>query len=308
MQLTYVFSDLASGMRRNLSMVISVIVTIAVSMTLVAIGLLLNTQVDKVEKSFGSKLQVIVYMCNENSSTPGCVGGAVSKQQKKAVEKSLDDSAYVNFYHLESQKEAYQKFREIYVSNDKSLQRGYETVKPRHLKESYWITLHDPRDYDKVSSLVRGMPGVDNVQDLRNVLNPLYDFMNGLKWLTLGLAALLVFSAVLQVTNTIRLAAFARRREIGIMRLVGASSWYIQLPFVLEAGLAALVGVGIACGAIATLMGVVVYGMLRGESERPLFTWVDWGDALVTMGWVTIGGLALALIPTLVMTRKYLNV
>jgi cell division transport system permease protein len=306
MQMTYVFSDLATALRRNVSMVISVIVTIAVSMTLVAVGLLLNTQVAKAEETLGNKLQVVVYLCNERSTSANCVSGGVTDQQKRAIEEQLKQSKYVDFFRWESQQTAYKKFKQIYVSDDKAEQRYYNQVRPQDLKESYWITLHDPQDYGKVGSLVEGMPGVDSVQDLRDVLNPLYNGMNRLQQGALWLAALLVISAVLQVSNTIRLAAFARRREIGIMRLVGASSWYIQLPFLLEAAVAALFGVGFACLAVFSLMKWFVYPSLHGESQ--LMEWVDWGDALVAMGWITVGGLTLALVPTLVMTRKYLRV
>jgi cell division transport system permease protein len=306
MQMTYVFSDLATGLKRNVSMVLSVVVTIAVSMTLVAVGLLLNTQVAKAEDTLGSKLQVVVYLCNERSTSANCVSGAVTDQQKQSIEENLRQSRYVDFYRLESQRDAYKKFKQIYVSDDKAEQRYYDQVKPRDLKESYWITLHDPQDYDKVGSLVEGMPGVDSVQDLRDVLDPLYNGMNRLQQGALWLAALLIVSAVLQVSNTIRLAAFARRREIGIMRLVGASSWYIQLPFLLESVIAALFGVGFACAAVFALMKWFIYPSLHGESQ--LMAWVDWGDALVAMGWITAGGLALAVVPTLVMTRKYLRV
>ncbi|HEX2176154.1 MAG TPA: permease-like cell division protein FtsX [Nocardioidaceae bacterium] len=306
MQMTYVFSDLLTGLRRNVSMVISVVVTIAVSMTLVAVGLLLNTQVAKAEETLGSKLQVVVYLCNERSSSANCVSGGVTEQQKKGITQKLEQSKYVDFYRWESQQEAYKKFQQIYVSDDKAEQRYYNQVKPKDLKESFWITLHDPQDYDKVGNLARGTPGVDSVQDLRDVLDPLYSTMNKLQQGALWLAALLVVSAILQVSNTIRLAAFARRREIGIMRLVGASSWYIQLPFLLESVIAALFGVGFACGAVFALMKWFIYPSLHGESQ--LMAWVDWGDALVAMGWITLGGLALAVVPTLVMTRKYLRV
>lgn len=306
MQMTYVFSELATGLKRNVSMVLSVIVTIAVSMTLVAVGLLLNTQVAKAEETLGSKLQVVVYLCNERSNAPNCVSGAVTDQQKQVIESKLQQSKYVDHFRLETQRDAYKKFQEIYVSDNKAEQRYYNQVKPKDLKESYWITLYDPQDYDKVGGLVEGMPGVDSVQDLRDVLDPLYNGMNRLQQGALWLAALLVISAILQVSNTIRLAAFARRREIGIMRLVGASSWYIQLPFLLESVVAALFGVGFACAAVFALMKWFVYPSLHGESH--LMAWVDWSDAVTAMGWITAGGLALAVIPTVVLTRKYLRV
>ncbi|MGH3383647.1 MAG: permease-like cell division protein FtsX [Nocardioidaceae bacterium] len=306
MQLTYVFSDLTTGIKRNVSMVVSLILTIAVSLSLFALGLLVRAQVDKIEESLGSRLQVIVFLCNETSTAPTCISGGVSDAQRKEISTELKDSRYVDDFRLQDQDEAYAKFREIYVSDDKTKQRAYNEVEAKDLKESYWITLKDPRDYEKVGSLVQGLQGVDSVQDLRDVLNPVYRALNVVQVGSLIFAAVLLLAAIFQVANTIRLAAFARRREIGIMRLVGASSLYIQLPFLLESALAALVGIGLAVIVVAGLMGLVVYGSLRGKF--PIFEWVDWSDAYVIMGWIALLGLALALLPTLLMTRKYLKV
>jgi len=306
MQLTYVFSDLSTGLKRNVSMVISLILTIAVSLSLFALGLLVRAQVEKIEESLGSRLQVIVFLCNDTSTAPTCVSGEATQEQRQEINGVLRDSTYVESFRLQDQQEAYAKFKEIYVSNDDTKQRAYDEVKPRDLKESYWITLKDPRDYEKVGSLVQGMPGVDSVQDLRDVLNPVYRALNVVQIGSLVFAGVLLLAAVFQVANTIRLAAFARRREIGIMRLVGASSLYIQLPFLLESTLAALLGILIAVGVVAGLMSLVVYGALRGRF--PVFEWVEWADAYAIMGWISLLGLALAVIPTLLMTRKYLKV
>jgi cell division transport system permease protein len=305
MQMTYVFTDLLTALRRNVSMVVSVIVTIAVSMTLVAVGLLLNTQVAKAEETLGSKLQVVVYLCNERSTGGNCVDGAVTERQKQAIEQKLQNSQYVDHFRWESQKRAYEKFQEIYVSDDKAEQRYYNQVKAKDLKESYWITLFNPQDYDRVGNLVQGMPGVNEVQDLRDVLDPLYNGMNRLQQGALWLAGLLVLSAVLQVSNTIRLAAFARRREIGIMRLVGASSLYIQLPFVLEIVLAALVGAALACGTLA----VVIWQFVpKAQSIVKIWPWAQWEQAIPAMVWIVVIALLLAVVPTMLMTRKYLRV
>jgi cell division transport system permease protein len=128
-----------------------------------------------------------------------------------------------------------------------------------------------------------------------------------MRWAALGTSLLLIVAAVLQVSNTIRMTAFARRREIGIMRLVGASSWHIQMPFVLESMLAALISAGLAAIGLAGFMYVVVYGYLR-ETLGQITTWVRWQEAIVVIGWTTLLAMVLALIPTLVMTRRYLDV
>ena len=140
---------------------------------------------------------------------------------------------------------------------------------------------------------------MNTVRDLREVLKPIYFWMNVMKWGAIAIAAFLVLAAVLQVGNTIRLAAFARRREIGIMRLVGASSLYIQLPFLMEALVAALVGVALAAGALVLFMYVVIYRHAETELEHRRVDRLGRRRA-GAIGWIALIGLALTLIPTLV--------
>jgi cell division transport system permease protein len=306
MQLTYVFSELGNGLRRNISMTLAVIVTIFVSLTLVGMGLLLNAQAQKAESYWGSKLQITVFLCNQNSATPNCVNGEVTAPQKASIEKVLTGNAEVASWRLQSKQEAYDKWREAYVSGNDTERRVYQSIKPSDMQESYWVQLKDPERFQSIKNAVQGMSGVNSVRDLREVLKPIYFWMNVMKWGALAIAGFLVIAAILQVGNTIRLAAFARRREIGIMRLVGASSLYIQLPFLLEALVAAVVGVALAGGAVALFMYVVIYRTLRPSSN--IVAWVDWGNAAWAIGIIALIGLALTLLPTLVLTRKYLKV
>ena len=306
MQLTYVFSELGNGLRRNVSMTIAVVVTIFVSLTLVGMGLLLNAQAEKAEEYWGSKLQITVFLCNQNSTTANCVDGEVTGAQKREIEQVLEQHPEVASWRLQSKQEAYDKWRSAYVSNDETEQRVYESIRPSDMQESYWVQLKDPEKFMGIKSQVSGLDGVNTVRDLREVLKPIYFWMNVMKWGAIAIAGFLIFAAVLQVGNTIRLAAFARRREIGIMRLVGASSLYIQLPFLMEALFAALIGVGLAGGAIAAFMYFVIYEMLRPTSN--IVAWIDWSDGIWAIGWIALIGLLLTLVPTLAMTRKYLKV
>ncbi len=306
MQLTYVFSELGNGLKRNLSMTIAVVVTIFVSLTLVGMGLLLNAQAHKAEDYWGSKLQITVFLCNQNSATPNCVNGEVTPSQKASIQKVLSDNNEVASYRLQSKQEAYDKWKEAYVSGNDTERRVYQSIKPSDMQESYWVQLKNPEKFQGIKSAVQGLPGVNTVRDLREVLKPIYFWMNVFQWGAIAIASFLVVAAILQVGNTIRLAAFARRREIGIMRLVGASSLYIQLPFLMESLVAALGGVGLAAGALVLFMWVVIYGTLRPSSN--IVAWVDWGNAAWAIAAIAVIGLALTLLPTLVMTRKYLKV
>jgi cell division transport system permease protein len=306
MQLTYVFSELRNGLRRNITMTLAAIVTIFVSLTLVGMGLLLNAQAHKAEDYWGSKLQITVFLCNQNSVTANCVDGEVTGPQKDRIEKVLEDNTEVASWRLQSKREAYDKWREAYVSGDDTERRVYQSIRPSDMQESYWVQLKDPERFQGIKAAVADLPGVNTVRDLREVLKPIYFWINVMKWGALCIAAFLVIAAILQVGNTIRLAAFARRREIGIMRLVGASSIYIQLPFLLEALVAAVVGVALAAGSVALFMYVVIYRTLRPSSN--IVAWIDWGNAAWAIAIIALIGLALTLVPTLVMTRKYLKV
>jgi cell division transport system permease protein len=287
-------------------MTVAVVVTIFVSLTLVGMGLLLNAQAHKAESYWGSKLQITVFLCNQNSASANCLDGEVTGAQKTAIAKVLDDNPEVGSWRLQTKQEAYDKWREAYVSGDATERRVYDSIQPSDMQESYWVQLKNPERFQGIKGAVQGLPGVNTVRDLRSVLKPIYFWINVMKWGAIAIAAFLVLAAVLQVGNAIRIAAFARRREIGIMRLVGASSLYIALPFLLEALVAAVVGVALAAGAVLLFMWVVIYRTLRPSSN--IVAWIDWGNAVTAIGVIAAIGLALTLVPTLVMTRKYLKV
>ena len=210
-----------------------------------------------------------------------------------------------SYYH-QSKEEAFETWKRVYISKDKSEQEIYSTVKASDMQESYWVKLKDPNKFKGVEAELAETAGVAAVRDLRQVLKPIYFWIEVMKWGAIAVAAFLLVAAILQVGNTIRLAAFARRKEIGIMRLVGASNLYISLPFLMETLVAALIGIGLSAATLLTFMYFVIYGKLRPGSN--IVEWVDWRDAYIAVGGIAVLGVLLTLIPTLVMTRKYLKV
>ena len=306
MQLRYVFSEVANGLRRNLSMTVAVIVTIFVSLTLVGMGLLLNSQAIKAEAYWGSRLQITVFLCTDTSQRSACVDGKATSDEKTAVEQVLNTHPEVASWRFETAQEAYDKWKATAVAGNSTQSTVYSSIKPSDFPESYWVTLQDPNKFLGVESQVAGLPGVATVRDLRDVLRPIYFAISALKWGAISVAAFLVIAAVLQVGNTIRLAALARRREIGIMRLVGASSVYIQLPFLVESLLASVAGIALASLSLMGFVRFVVYDKLVGKIT--LVEWVNYSDGIHAVLWISLLGLALTLVPTLLLTRKYLKV
>ena len=299
-------SELGQSLSRNKSMTISLVVTMTVSLLLVALGLLIQSQADRTEKYFGAKLQLQVNLCTKNSPSSNCIGGVATDDQKKAVREALDENPEVKSFDVRTPAQNYEQARELLGQTDTG-KKQLETLGPTAFPESYFVTLKDPQEFDGVVSQVSGMDGVGNVNSLRKLLGPLFEILTKMQYAAIGTALVLVIAAILQVSNTIRMTAYARRREIGIMRLVGASSWHIQLPFVLESMLAALISAALAALGLGLFMYVVVYGYLR-DSLGQITTWVRWQEAFVVMGYTTVLALLLALVPTLVMTRKYLDV
>ncbi|RLV49838.1 ABC transporter permease [Nocardioides mangrovicus] len=305
MQLRYVFSEAAIGLRRNLTMTIALVVTMFVSLTLVGMGLLLHAQADKAEQRWGSQLQITVYLCNANARAATCAGGEVTDPQKSAVVQVLKTHPEVKNFSYRSKQQAYDALQKLAKQQDTSSNDLYSTVTVNDMNQSYTVTLKDPRKYQGVEQAIAGLDGVENVQDLHNLLSPIYKFLSAMLVGALVFAGVLLVAAVLEVGNTIRLTAHARRREIGIMRLVGAGSLSIQLPFLMETLVAAMIGIVLSAGALAFFVWYVVYGKLRTSN---IVYWIDYWDLLRAIAAIAVLGIVMTVIPTLLMTRKYLKV
>jgi cell division transport system permease protein len=303
MQLRHSFTELRQGLRRNVSMHIAVVLTLFVSLTLVGFGALLNQQAVAAADQWGSELQITVYLCRDGDSNPSC-DAEVTDPQRQAIQDVVDESPEVDSWYLESKEEAFEKVKDLY--GDERFEGPDAALTADDMAESIWITLEDPNEYQGITSQVIGLPGVAGVQDLREVVGPILSTIDWIKFASWVIAGFLVLAALLLVANTIRLAALARRKEIGIMRLVGASTLYIALPFLMEALVTAVLGVALAAGALAAL---VKWGILDGLSgDLAFIPWIGWPEFGVAVIVIGILGPVLTVLPTLLLTRKYIKV
>jgi cell division transport system permease protein len=292
-----------SGLRRNASMTLAVIVTMWVSLTLFGAGLLVAQQVERLKDDWYDKVEISVFLCVEASRGENCVQGeAATDAQRADVEQALRSNPEVAEVFYETREQAYQQFREYYADNEPILKSASVDM----MQDSFRVKLKNPEEFQGVVSAVKGMPGVEQVQDLRKILDPMFAWLNLARWATVGLSALLLLAAALQIGNTIRLAAYSRRREIGIMRLVGASNWYIMLPFLLESLIAAVGGALLACLTLAAVQQFVIVG--RAEVEIQTVRWIDWSNVGWAMASIALVAVALSVIPTLIATRRFLRV
>ena len=307
MQISHIFSELGTGLRRNVSMTVALIVTTFVSLTLVGFGLLVKFQADKTEEFFGDRLTVQVILCSDSSATGSCINGAVNDDQRRDIEAALEQNSEVKSVRYQSSQVTYEKAKQLY-SQTSAGARAFDFTTPDRFPASYFVVLNDPQDFDAVQAQMAGMDGVEDVVTLSQALKLIYSSLDRMQWGALAIAGLLVLAAVLQVSNTIRLTAYARRREIGIMRLVGASSWHIQLPFILESLIAAVFAGLLAVGALAAMMHFGIKEGVLDSELATITTWVGWDETLF-VGGLTLGLAALlGLLPPLLLSRRYLDV
>ncbi len=291
-----------SGLRRNASMNLAVIVTMWVSLTLFGMGLLVTQQVDLLKGNWYDKIEISVFLCVADSPGGTCEPGvAASDAERAAVGEALKANPEVAQVYYESKEEAFAEFREVYAGDP-----ILDTMTVDMMQDSFRVKLKNPQEYQGVVSMAEGMKGVQRVHDLRQYLDPLFAWLNMAQWATVGASVLLLVAAALQIGNTIRMAAFSRRREIGIMRLVGASNWYIMLPFLLESLVAALVGSLLASGSLAAVQQFVVVG--KAEPQIKGIEWIRWEHVGFAMGSLVLLGVVLSIIPTLIATRRFLRV
>ena len=302
MRTTFVASEVGNGLRRNLTMTLAVVITVGVSLALFGVSLLVRAQVDTMKDFWYDKVEVSLFLCNENSDTPSCSNGAVTDAQREQIRADLESlRPLVQDIFFESQEEAYARFVEQYANSP-----IVDNVTPDALPESFRVSLSDPTQYDIVASAFVGRPGVEQVNDQRAFLDRFFQLLGGLQVIALVIAMAMLVVTVLLIVNTMRVAAFSRRRETGIMRLVGASNFYIQLPFLLEAAIAAAVGAVIATGGLILVKVLVIDNVLAPAFQFTAF--IGWDSVTAVVPILFIVGIGLSSLAAFFTLRKYLGV
>ncbi|MGV8850254.1 MAG: permease-like cell division protein FtsX [Propionibacteriaceae bacterium] len=298
----HTFAEALGGLRRNASMTLAVVVTMWVSLSLFGAGLLAARQVDYLKDRWYDKIEISVFLCVKDVKGDNCdTGQDATDAQKAAILTSLRANPETQDVFYESKADAFSEFKRVFAGS--SIE---DSLTVEQMQDSYRVKLKDPRNYQGLVSEVSTMKGVQFVQDLHVYLDPIFMWLNALRWGTIGMSVLLLLAASLQIGNTIRMAAFARRRELGIMRLVGASNWYIMLPFLLESLFAAVMGAALASGTIAVGQYVIV--VQNAQVSLKGLRWIGWTDAGIAMAGVTGVAIVLSIVPTLIATRRYLRV
>lgn len=304
MRAQFVLTEIGVGLWRNLSVTISVIIVTAVSLFFLGSGLLFQTQVNQLRAVLYDEIQVSVFLCGAESTAVSCTDGEVTQAQRDDIVDQLTNgpiAPLVENFTYESKQEAYERF--LVQFEDSPIT---ENVTPDQLPESYRIQLVDPENSTTVAQQFETQVGVESVDDQRELFAGLFRFLNGATAFAWFFAGIMLVAATLLVATTIRLAAFNRRREIGIMRLVGASKFFIQLPFMLEGIFAATVGAILASGFLVAFTRVFVQDYVG--SQFNIGGLVGMSDALLLVPVLLLVGILLAGVSSLITLERYLRV
>jgi cell division transport system permease protein len=303
MRLGLVLSEAFTGLRRNASMVVSVVLVTFVSLTFVGAAMLMQMQIVKMRDFWVDRAQVAVYLCTSVSDSDTCTGGAATDDQVAQVRAELEGpalSSFIRDFRYESNDEAYANAVSL-------LGEQYQGIlSPDQINATFWINLVDQTQSDVIAEAFSGKAGVEEVRDQMQYLEPLFSALTVAIYIAVGIAALMLVAAVLLIATTIRLSAFARRREIGIMRLVGASNRFIQTPFVLEGVFAALIGSALAGVAI---WAMVQFGVGDYLSTQVTFvtSWVGGADVAIVIPVVVVIGVVLSALSAGFAIRRWLR-
>ena len=301
MRLQFMLSEIAIGLRRNLSIAVSVLLVTMVSVYLKGIGFLAQGQVDTLKGYWYDRIQVSIFMCGKDSLDVNCGGKAVTEEQRNSLRSQLDEmKPLVKNVYYESEQQAFDRFKEQYRNSPLS-----DYLQVGDIPENFRVQLTDPKKYDVVVSAFEGAPGVGRVQDQQKTLDKLFTVMNVVTIGSLFLAGLMVLCSVLLMATTIRQAAFSRRRETGIMKLVGASNFTIRLPFVMETVLAALTGTGLAIVGLWVTADSLLPKVSAVLQDAPL---VGTTDIWFVAPWLVGFMLVVSVLTSWATLRRYLRV
>jgi cell division transport system permease protein len=287
----YYFRETASGLRRNGWVAFGAISTTFVALFLLGLSLLGWREVNLIIDQTAGKIDVVVYL-----------NTGISGDQQAAIQQKLQSLPEVTSVEFVSQAQAYAEAEKIFGPNSTEM----KNITPADLPPSFRVNLHDPlTQYDAVNAQMQGVAGIQSIRDNAAFVNTLYVITGWLRWGLLFVAILMLMSSAFLVANTVRMGLFARRREIGIMKLVGATNWFIRVPFMIEGVFEGLVGTGVAILLLWALMKAFITPL---NDKLKFFPWVHTGDLVVVIPWMLLAGVGVAAIASFAGMRRFLEV
>jgi cell division transport system permease protein len=287
----YFFRETAAALRRNALVTFAAISTVFISLFLLGGALLVERQVRLMTGEWASKVEVSVFLRDDAST-----------EEIEALGGKINEIPEVQEVFFENREQAYLSFQELFRDNPALV----ENVDPSAMPQSYRVKLVDPADFPVIRARLAGDPAIDQIKDEQAILKKLLAVTSVLRTGVIAVAAIMLISAAGLIGNTVRMAVFARRKEIAIMKLVGATNWFIRVPFLIEGMVEGLIG-GVASVLAIFAMKFLFIDPLRGKVAF-VPSWVDTGEILFTVPILLLTGVLIAAVASLLAMRRFLEV
>jgi cell division transport system permease protein len=291
MRAKYVLAEVLTGLWRNVTMTVAMIITMVVSLSMLGASLLLYFQVNDMKTYYYQQVEVSIYLKAD-----------INDEQRAAIKKQLETDPLVQNTLYESKDAAYENFKKMF----RDAKDMVDSVGPNEMPESFRVKLKDPTQFEKIDTGYKELPGVQSVVDQQQLLSKVFQVLGAIQTASLVVAGVMGIAALLLVANTIQVAAYSKRREVAVMKLVGASNWFIQMPFVLEAVFAALLGAVLAGVMLIVAKVFLLEGSLAALTN--LLTPVSWGDVLLMFPILAGAGGVVSALTAWITLRFYIRV
>jgi cell division transport system permease protein len=286
----YLFRETTSGLRRNGLVAFAAISTTFIALLLFGLALLISRQVSLMIKATTGNVEVAVYLTDP-----------VNPDTVNSLTDTLTALPAVSDVQFESKEEACARFKELFANQ----QALVNNVDCDALPASLRVKLGDPEQYAQVEAVLKGQPGIDRIVDQSAFLDRLFSVTRVFRVGVLLISFVMLVSAAILIANTVRMGLFARRKEIGIMKLVGATNWRIRLPFLVEGLFESFIGAG---AAILVLFGLKVAFINPLYDKVQFIPWVTNADVIAIIPWLLIAAAVVSLLASLVGMRRFLDV
>lgn len=306
MRLRFILSETWTSLKRNVPMLLSVMLVTFISFLFIGASMLTQAQITKAKGDWYDKVEVVVWLCPDGTSqSANCASGkAPSQAQINELQQTIRDelSDDVSKITFKSKQEFYE---DTFLKQYPKGEYQGRTLTADDMQDSLWLKLRNPEKYQVVSEVLSGRDGVEEVNDQRQIFEPVFAVLNRATAVTASLAAVMVLVAIMLTGTTIRMSAASRRTETEIMRFVGASNWTIRLPFILEGVLASLIGSLLSCGMLALIVKLFVEGSLAQSISWIPF--VNQTSVLLISPILIAGAVVLSTLASTISLRRYLK-
>ncbi|BCN59936.1 permease-like cell division protein FtsX [Prescottella equi] len=300
MRASFIFSEVFTGLRRNISMTVAMILTTAISLGLFGGGLLVVQMADKTQQIFLDRVEVQLFLTEDiSASDPDC-----AQDLCRGIRNDLENTAGVVAVQYLNQDDAVADATDRVFKDNPELA---SLVSAESFPASFKVKMSDPDQFASINAEFAVRPGIDSILNQRELVDRLFSVLGGIRNAAFAIAIVQAIAAIFLIANMVQVAALTRRTEVGIMRLVGATRWYTQLPFLLEAVVASLIGAGLAIVGLFTAKNLFIDDVLGEIYDANIVARISNSDVLLVSPFIVIVGAGMAAITAYIALRLYVR-